>query len=79
MLQIIVDTTTVSGLYSISAIDSSCIACTATQKNTLIIAGAKSGTVTLRSVRAHGARAICDASSNSPCTCMRAEVMAREL
>ena len=79
MLQMIVETTTVSGLYSIRAIDSSCIACTATQKNTLMMAGAKSGMVILRSVRAHGARAICDASSNSPCTCISAEVIVREL
>ena len=79
MLQIIVETTTVSGLYSINAIDSSCIACTATQRKTLMIAGASSGMVTRRSVRVQGAPAICEASSNSPCTCMSAEVVVREL
>ena len=45
----------------------------------VLVAGASSGMVILRSVRAHGARDICDASSNSPCTCMRAEVIVREL
>ena len=62
-----------------SAIDSSCMAWTATQKKTLIMAGAKSGMVILRMVRVHGARDICDASSSSPCTCMSAEVIVREL
>jgi hypothetical protein len=66
--EIIVEITTVLGLYSINAIDSSCMACTATQKKTLIMAGANSGTVIRRKVRSQGAPAIWEASSSSPCT-----------